>query len=107
MELVEGRIFWDGNFPGVDPGDKHAYQDAMGATIAALHALDPVALGLGDYGPPERYLHRQIERWSRQYGGRHPGRALPDLDFLVEWLPAHAPDDDQAAIVHGDFVSTT
>ncbi|MES2095633.1 MAG: phosphotransferase [Pseudomonadota bacterium] len=103
MDLVEGRIFWDGGFPGVATHDKGAHQEAMGATIAALHMLDPEAIGLGDYGRPGRYLQRQIERWSRQYREDDLAGSTADLDFLVEWLPEHAPEDEMTRIVHGDF----
>lgn len=103
MDLVQGRIFWDGGFPGVAASEKGAHQDAMGASLAALHVLDPVAIGLGDYGRPERYLARQIDRWSRQYGEDVLAGRTADMDFLVDWLPAHAPGDEQLSIVHGDF----
>jgi len=103
MDLVEGRIFWDAAFPGVAPAERAACHDAMNATLAALHNLDPVELGLADYGRPDGYLHRQIERWSRQYREDEVAGRNPDLDFLAEWLPAHAPTDEAVAIVHGDF----
>lgn len=103
MDLVEGRIFWSGDFPGVPLSDKAAHLDAMNATMAALHNLDPVAVGLSDYGRPDGYLHRQIERWSRQYREDELAGRSADMDFLVDWLPAHAPTDAATSIVHGDF----
>ncbi|WP_109807506.1 phosphotransferase [Sphingosinithalassobacter portus] len=103
MDMVEGRIFWDGSFPGVDAEQKRAHQDAMGATLAALHGFDPEAIGLGDYGRPGRYLQRQIDRWSRQYREDTLAGATADLDFLVEWLPEHAPENEETRVVHGDF----
>jgi aminoglycoside phosphotransferase (APT) family kinase protein len=103
MEMVEGRIFWDATFPDLGRSERAACFDAMNATIAALHRLDPEAIGLGDYGRPGNYFERQIARWSRQYvedadAGRDPG-----MDRLVEWLPAHIPPGDETRIVHGDF----
>ena len=57
--------------------ERPAYFDAMNATIAALHAIDPEAAGLGDYGKPGNYFARQIgalvEAISRRRRGR-PGR---------------------------------
>lgn len=103
MDLVQGRIFWDAAFPGIKAGEKGAYAGAMNATLAVLHNLDPAAIGLGDYGRPGRYLARQIERWSRQYMDDEQAGRTRDMDFLVEWLPAHAPQDDETRIVHGDF----
>jgi aminoglycoside phosphotransferase (APT) family kinase protein len=104
MEMVEGRIFWDATFPGVDRDARAGYFDAMNVAIAALHRLDPDAIGLGDYGRPGNYFDRQIARWSKQYledadAGRDAG-----MDRLVEWLPQHIPPgDNEARIVHGDF----
>jgi len=103
MDMIDGRIFWDGSFPGVPVSEKAAYQDAMGATLAELHCLSPEMLGLSDYGRPGRYLQRQIERWSRQYREDDLAGRTADMDFLVDWLAAHAPDDEATAIVHGDY----
>ncbi|MGD9665374.1 MAG: phosphotransferase family protein, partial [Novosphingobium sp.] len=67
MEMVEGRIFWDATFPDVSREERPAYFDAMNATIAALHKVDYVAAGLGDFGKPGNYFERQIGRWTKQY----------------------------------------
>ncbi|WP_336952752.1 phosphotransferase [Sphingobium aromaticivastans] len=103
MEMVEGRIFWDATFPDVGREERAAYFDAMNGTIAALHRLDPEAVGLGDYGRPGNYFERQIVRWSKQYledeaAGRDPG-----MDRLIEWLPTAIPAGDETRVVHGDF----
>ena len=103
MDMVTGRIFWDGDFPSVAYDARGAHQDAMGATLAKLHSFEPAAIGLGDYGRPSRYLHRQIDRWSRQYKEDSLAGPTADMDFLVDWLPAHAPDDEAFSIVHGDY----
>ncbi|SPA30998.1 Aminoglycoside phosphotransferase [Cupriavidus taiwanensis] len=103
MDLVEGRIFWDAGFSDVAPGERAVYMDAMNATLASLHTIDPAAVGLGDYGKPGGYVARQVARWSDQYrsdelAGRHPA-----MDQLVDWLPRHLPGADEVAITHGDF----
>jgi aminoglycoside phosphotransferase (APT) family kinase protein len=103
MEMVEGRIFWDATFPNVSREERPAYFDAMNKTLATLHQIDAAAVDLGDYGKAGNYFARQISRWTRQYlededAGRHP-----DMDALIEWLPANIPDGDESGIVHGDF----
>lgn len=103
MEMVEGRIFWDATFPGVDREHRAACFDAMNAAIAQLHGIDAEAVGLGDFGRAGNYFARQIGRWSRQYledadAGRDPG-----MDRLIEWLPANIPAGEETALVHGDF----
>ena len=103
MEMVEGRIFWDATFPDVPREERPAYFDAMNAVIARLHMVDYKAVGLEDYGKPGNYFARQISRWSRQYLEDGDAGRNPDMDALVEWLPANIPAGDETSIVHGDF----
>jgi aminoglycoside phosphotransferase (APT) family kinase protein len=104
MELIEGRIFWDATLPRVPDADRPAYYDAMNATIAQLHRIDVARAGLEDYGPRGNYFERQLRRWSKQYLDDPEAGRDPHMDRLVEWLPAHIPDDgDATTIVHGDF----
>ena len=103
MEMVEGRIFWDATFPNVQHDERPAYFDAMNATIARLHMIDPVAVGLGDFGKAGNYFARQISRWTRQYRADADAGRNEDLDRLINWLPANTPADDETAVVHGDF----
>jgi aminoglycoside phosphotransferase (APT) family kinase protein len=103
MDMVEGRIFWDASFPEVSRQERPAYFDAMNATLARLHGLDPAAVGLGDYGKPGNYFARQISRWTRQYLGDEAAGRNADMDALIEWLPANVPAGDESSVVHGDF----
>jgi aminoglycoside phosphotransferase (APT) family kinase protein len=103
MDLVEGRIFWDGGFPGVKRTERAALQGSMGATLAAIHTLSPQAVGLGDYGKPGGYLRRQVARWSHQYLEDEAAGRTADMDFLVEWLPLHLPTENETRVVHGDY----
>jgi len=104
MEMVEGRIFWDASFPEVGRAERPAYFDAMNATIAQLHGINPDAAGLADYGKPGNYFARQIGRWSKQYLGDVEAGRVAAMDRLVEWLPGNIPDDaGEARIIHGDF----
>jgi aminoglycoside phosphotransferase (APT) family kinase protein len=103
MEMVEGRIFWDATFPDVGRDARPAYFDAMNETLARLHQVDYAAIGLSDYGRPGNYFARQIARWSTQYLEDADAGRDPNMDRLVEWLPAHIPAGDETSIVHGDF----
>ncbi|ALJ14324.1 phosphotransferase [Sphingopyxis macrogoltabida] len=103
MALVEGRIFWDASFGEVPVGERAAYFDAMNTVIAALHRVDPEAVGLGDFGRPGNYFARQIGRWSKQYLEDEAAGRNADMDALVEWLPQNIPADEDSGIVHGDF----
>lgn len=71
-------------------------------TIAALHALDPDSVGLGDLGKRDSYVGRQLNRWYQSFVASK-NRELPDVDRLHEWLVAHLPEQRRVAIVHGDY----
>lgn len=106
MEYVQGRVLWDQALPGMDPAGRSAVYDEMNRVISNLHRLRPQALGLGDFGKPGNYFERQIARWSRQYAASVT-EPIPEMDRLIEWLPAHMPDsardEQEVSIVHGDF----
>ena len=104
MDLIEGRIVWEAAFPGLSPTERSAHFDAMNATIAQLHGIDPAAVGLADYGRPAGFVERQVARWSKQYLADDAAGRLPQMDALVDWLGEHLPADrGEARIVHGDF----
>jgi aminoglycoside phosphotransferase (APT) family kinase protein len=74
----------------------------MNRVIAAMHAIDPDAVGLGDFGRRENYVARQIERWSKQYRASELEH-IESMEQLIDWLPRHVPPDEPARITHGDF----
>ena len=102
MEHAEGRVFWEPHAPGLSGVERAALFDSLNATIAQLHGLDPVALGLGDFGKPQGYVARQIKRWSEQYRASET-ETIPEMDQLIAWLPGVCPADSGGTIVHGDF----
>lgn len=65
MEKVDGRIFWNPTLPGLTPEQRAQHFDALNATIAKLHSIDPTSIGLEDYGRPGNFFARQIERWTK------------------------------------------
>jgi aminoglycoside phosphotransferase (APT) family kinase protein len=102
MEYIEGRILWDPTLPGMTPAERAAHYDELNRVIAALHRVDFVAVGLGDFGRIGHYIERQIARWSKQYeaGSAEP---IASMARLIEWLPRHLPPGDETSIVHGDY----
>lgn len=103
MELVRGRIFWESSFSSVTTTDRFRYLDAMNGTLADLHRLDYLSLGLGDYGKPGRYVARQVDRWSRQYMTDEVAGRNAHMDSVIEWLKDNLPERDETALTHGDF----
>lgn len=102
MELVEGRTIWDGAMADLSPPDRRAHYDAMVDTLAALHATDYAAAGLGDYGKPGNYFERQVARWTKQYRASETER-MESVERLIEWLPRTLPEQTRTSIVHGDY----
>jgi aminoglycoside phosphotransferase (APT) family kinase protein len=102
MDYVEGRIFFDPLLPGLAPAERGRIYDAMNEAAARLHRIDYAAIGLGDYGRPGNYFARQIDRWTKQYRASETA-PIAAMDQLIEWLPAHIPEGDETAIVHGDM----
>jgi aminoglycoside phosphotransferase (APT) family kinase protein len=74
----------------------------MNRVLARLHCVDWRGAGLQNFGRPDNYCARQVDRWSRQYAASRV-IDLPAMDRLLEWLPAHVPASNEAAIAHGDF----
>ena len=70
--------------------------------LAALHALDYEAAGLGELGKPEGYVERQVTGWSRRYHDAQTND-VPSLDRAAEWLAANRPAESGAALIHNDY----
>ena len=102
MDYVEGRVFWEPTLPGMDPAMRGAIYDELNRVIATLHGLDPMALGLADYGRPGNYVERQVARWTKQYRAAQTEN-VEAAERLIEWLPRHIPPEGPSRIVHGDY----
>jgi aminoglycoside phosphotransferase (APT) family kinase protein len=102
MAFVDGRVLRDATLPAESPAARAAIFDAMNETIARLHAIDPAAMGLDDFGAPGNYLERQVGRWTRQYRASAT-ESIAAMDALIDWLPRNLPANAERRIVHGDF----
>jgi aminoglycoside phosphotransferase (APT) family kinase protein len=104
VEAVDGATINDVLPPGAPPAPEAARQigAAMVDALAAIHAVDWGAVGLGDFGRPEGFLARQVPRWTKHYR-RIQVRELPAFDRVAAWLEASRPAEPRATIMHGDF----
>jgi aminoglycoside phosphotransferase (APT) family kinase protein len=69
--------------------------------LVALHALDPLEVGLGGLVRQTGFAERQLKRWHRQV--HQSGAAdLGLLDEVHDLLAMHAPAE-ATGIVHGDY----
>jgi aminoglycoside phosphotransferase (APT) family kinase protein len=103
MERVEGRPYrLASELEPLGPSRVRAIAERLIDTLVDLHQVDPAEVGLADFGRPEGFLSRQVERWRRQLEASH-SRDLPLADELHARLAASVPEGSSAAIVHGDF----
>ena len=98
MDCVDGRILWDPTLPGMGAAERAAHYDEMNRVIAALHRVEPAAIGLADYGKPGHYIERQVARWTRQYRAAETER-IEAVDALIDWLPRHVPPAARCASI--------
>ncbi|MFJ1600770.1 phosphotransferase family protein [Streptomyces sp. NPDC088261] len=71
-------------------------------TLVDLHAVDPEAVGLGDFGRPDGFLDRQLRRWGKQLAASR-GRELAGIDELQAALGRALPHSPEPTVIHGDF----
>jgi aminoglycoside phosphotransferase (APT) family kinase protein len=80
-----------------------ACMNELVTTLATLHAVDPVKIGLEAHGRPEGYAERQVRRWAGQWEivGTAPLNAL--ATEIGGRLAEAVPDQPASGIVHGDY----
>jgi aminoglycoside phosphotransferase (APT) family kinase protein len=105
-ELRDGRIYHKAPFDQTPCEYGVAY--AMVDGLVALANVDYRAVGLSDFGKPENFLERQVDRWDgqlRSYGQLYgyAGRELPGYAYVRDWLRANVPTSFKAGIIHGDI----
>jgi aminoglycoside phosphotransferase (APT) family kinase protein len=76
--------------------------DSMVDVLAAIHAVDVDAVGLGELGRRDGYIERQLKRWQGQWE-KTKTRELPVIDAVHDRLAASVPEQGPATIVHGDY----
>ena len=70
--------------------------------LAALHAVDPASVGLGELGKPDGYIERQVYGWiERWHNALTPdvGAAEPFTGWLRQTIPAAR----RTALLHNDY----
>ena len=107
VEYVPGRVVRTG--PELEAlGDKETLNgcvDSLIEVLSNLHAVDPAAVGLADFGKPSGYLERQVRRWGSQWELVR----LPDDDRDADVQRLHSalaqaiPQWSRNSIVHGDY----
>jgi aminoglycoside phosphotransferase (APT) family kinase protein len=108
MERVAGDVL---RFSEPDrfgtPEHRQRVSEEMVDTLAAIHAVDYEAVGLGEFGRPEGFTRRQVERWTEQFEWAFQEttaeREVPAIGEMGDWLAENCPEEHPHALVHGDF----
>ncbi|WP_432155673.1 MULTISPECIES: phosphotransferase family protein [unclassified Streptomyces] len=103
MEFVEGTPYRTaGQLAPLGPERTRSAVLSLVDTLVELHAVDPEAVGLGDFGRPEGFLDRQLRRWGKQLDASR-SRDLAGIDELHAALGRDLPGSPAPTVVHGDY----
>ena len=106
MERVRGdalRFELPPAFAAAPAAARRGFGEGAVDALAALHTLEPAAIGLADLGKSSGYLERQLRRWRGQLDFARV-RPMDALDWVADWLGQHLPVGQQEGrVVHGDY----
>jgi aminoglycoside phosphotransferase (APT) family kinase protein len=91
-----------------EPSWRCAMGEQLIRAAAALSLIDPATVGLQDFGKPQNWHARQVDRWRSQLEGyrglaNYEGPDLPHVDEVGRWLSDNVPRDGRIGIIHGDL----
>ncbi len=104
MQFVAGNILRDQHSAErlLTPLARRHAGESLIETMAAIHAVDINAVGLGDLARHEAYIERQLKRWYGQFNAQKT-RELGAIDRVHDELRKRVPAQGPATIVHGDY----
>lgn len=107
MDRVAGDVLRREPSRAAEPAAREQIAASVLDTLAAIHTVEPAAVGLAEFGRPVGFTERQVNRWAAQYQWAFEvtveEREVPAVYEVTEWLVEHAPSDHPATLVHGDF----
>ncbi len=107
MEFVDGHIIRDARAAerDLDAAARRRAGESLADTLAALHAVDVDAVGLGDFAKRDGYIGRQLRRWYEQFrNSQVEGLDTATIVGAVhDRLSAQVPPQVGTSIVHGDY----
>jgi aminoglycoside phosphotransferase (APT) family kinase protein len=102
MDFVDGAVLDETRLAGMNIAAASRVSTELLDTLVALHAVDPERVGLGDFGRPDGFLHRQLARWHAQsLASQQSPRELEEA--VRSALTSTVPADGRSSIVHGDY----
>ncbi len=104
MERVKGVVLRSDPPPGLAlaPQIMRNLSVSFVENLAAIHAIDYHAAGLGDLGKPAGYVTRQVRGWTERYANAKTDD-IPEIERVAGWLVEHMPRESGAALIHNDY----
>lgn len=102
MEEVAGRVIRKRQPPDVTAEGSARLSALTVDTMAALHTIDPAAVGLHGLHRGEGYARRQVEGWARRWEAAKTSE-VDVVTRLMRHLLDHIPADAGAVVVHNDL----
>ncbi len=108
MEKVEGDVLrFSEPERFADPDSRRRVGEELVDGLAAIHNVDHREVGLEEFGRPEGFSQRQVERWTEQiewaFDETTSEREVPRLREVGDWLEENAPEEHPQTLVHGDY----
>src|SRR6056297_67642 len=108
---VMGRVGGDALYtatdtaPRLDAGARARVGPSFVEVLAAIHAVDPHDVGLGDLGRPDGYVARQLTTWYGSWVASADAALYDDdrVHRLHDVLMSNLPGQGPARVVHGDY----
>jgi aminoglycoside phosphotransferase (APT) family kinase protein len=103
MSKVEGTVFRTKKSTALlSTVDAKKVSFELIETLALLHQVDPIDVGLENFGKVEGFLERQSVRWQKQLASSK-SRDIRDIDELASQLSASIPTSKSNGVLHGDY----
>lgn len=103
MKRIEGVVLRTADQAlALNDSDQIHLSERLIDVLDDLHAIDPVSIGLGDFGKPVGFMPRQVKRWSRQLADSR-SQPIHGIEELAADLESSMPIQVDSTIVHGDF----
>jgi len=108
MERAEGDVIREEEPERfATPERRRRISEEMVDRLAEIHCVDTDAVGLGDFGHPDGYIERQVDRWHDQFDWAFEvtaeERAVPEIAEIGDWLDDNVPESHPHTLVHGDY----
>ena len=104
MDFVTGHVIRDPETAArvLTNEARRRASESLVDTMAAIHAVDLVEVGLNELAKHEDYIERQLKRWYGQWNAQKT-RDLPAVGRVHDELLKRIPPQGPATIVHGDY----